>query len=82
MSQTRSLRTAASLSQDNDLKAAGLWTPEMLEALKYYDGSVQQLPIVPETLKQRYLTAFEIDPAWLIECASRRQKWIDMGQRM
>ncbi|HLI69112.1 MAG TPA: ribonucleoside-diphosphate reductase subunit alpha [Ktedonobacteraceae bacterium] len=65
-----------------DLKAAGLWNAEMLEALKYYDGSLQALPLVPEALKQRYLTAFEIDPAWLIECASRRQKWIDMGQSL
>ena len=38
--------------------------------------------MLPDTLKQRYLTAFEIDPAWLIECASRRQKWIDMGQSL
>jgi ribonucleotide reductase alpha subunit len=66
----------------NDLKAAKLWNAETLEALKYYDGSLQKLPLVPDTLKQRYLTAFEIDPAWLIECASRRQKWIDMGQSL
>nr|BBH96011.1 ribonucleoside-diphosphate reductase [Thermogemmatispora argillosa] len=66
----------------NDLKAAGLWNADMLEALKYYDGSLQELPMVPEELKQRYLTAFEIDPRWLIECASRRQKWIDMGQSL
>lgn len=66
----------------DDLKAAGLWNRDMAEALKYHDGSLQNLPLVPETLKQRYLTAFEIDPAWLIECASRRQKWIDMGQSL
>ncbi|HEX4206760.1 MAG TPA: ribonucleoside-diphosphate reductase subunit alpha [Ktedonobacteraceae bacterium] len=66
----------------NDLKAIGLWNAEMLEALKYYDGSLQELPQVPEDLKQRYRTAFEIDPSWLIECASRRQKWLDMGQSL
>jgi ribonucleoside-diphosphate reductase alpha chain len=66
----------------NDLKAAGIWNAETLEALKYYDGSIQELPLVPETLKRRYLTAFEIDPGWLIECASRRQKWLDMGQSL
>jgi ribonucleoside-diphosphate reductase alpha chain len=66
----------------NDLKAASLWNPETVEALKYYDGSLQELPLVPDTLKKRYPTAFEIDPAWLIECASRRQKWIDMGQSL
>ena len=66
----------------NDLKAAGLWNAEMLEALKYYDGSLQELPMLPDALKQRYLTAFEIEPSWLIECASRRQKWLDMGQSL
>jgi ribonucleoside-diphosphate reductase alpha chain len=66
----------------NDLKAAGLWNVEMLEALKYYDGSLQELPMLPDDLKQRYLTAFEIEPSWLIECASRRQKWLDMGQSL
>jgi ribonucleoside-diphosphate reductase alpha chain len=66
----------------NDLKAAGLWNSNTVEALKYYDGSLQNVPQVPEMLKQHYLTAFEIDPAWLIECASRRQKWIDMGQSL
>ena len=66
----------------NDLKAVGLWGAEMLDALKYYDGSLQELPMVPDELKQRYRTAFEIDAKWLIECASRRQKWIDMGQSL
>ncbi|HEX7733471.1 MAG TPA: ribonucleoside-diphosphate reductase subunit alpha [Ktedonobacteraceae bacterium] len=66
----------------DDLKAAGLWNAELLEALKYYDGSLQELSMLSAELKQRYLTAFEIDPAWLIACASRRQKWIDMGQSL
>ncbi len=66
----------------HDLKAAGLWDAEMLDALKYYDGSLQTIAAIPLEIKQRYLTAFEIDPAWLIECASRRQKWLDMGQSL
>ncbi|WP_422877895.1 ribonucleoside-diphosphate reductase subunit alpha [Ktedonosporobacter rubrisoli] len=65
-----------------DLKQAGLWGPDLLEALKYYDGSLQDIPGLPEPLKQRYLTAFEMEPSWLIESASRRQKWIDMGQSL
>jgi ribonucleoside-diphosphate reductase alpha chain len=65
-----------------DLKRAGLWDAGMLDDLKYYDGSLQEIARVPEALKQRYLTAFEIAPEWLIECASRRQKWIDMGQSL
>ena len=54
----------------------------MLEDLKYYDGSVQQIERIPDDIKERYLTAFEVDPNWLIEGAARRQKWIDMGQSL
>ncbi|GHO83561.1 ribonucleoside-diphosphate reductase subunit alpha [Dictyobacter formicarum] len=66
----------------NDLKKAGLWDAEMLEMLKYYDGSLAVMTQLPSELRQRYRTAFEIDATWLIECASRRQKWIDMGQSL
>lgn len=66
----------------HDLKARGLWDEQMIDDLKHYDGSVLEIERVPDDLKARYLTAFEIDPAWLIECASRRQKWIDMSQSL
>ncbi len=65
-----------------DLKKLGLWDKEMNNDLKYFDGSVQEIPRVPLELKQKYVTAFEIDYEWLIEAASRRQKWIDMGQSL
>ncbi len=65
-----------------DLKTRGLWDAEMRDALKYYDGSVQEIDRVPTDLQDRYRTAFEIAPAWLIACASRRQKWIDQGQSL
>ena len=65
-----------------DLKKRGLWDEAMLEDLKHFDGSVQEIDRVPEDLKQVYLTAFEIDPGWIIDSASRRQKWIDMGQSL
>ncbi|QDT99424.1 ribonucleoside-diphosphate reductase subunit alpha [Gimesia aquarii] len=66
----------------DDLKERGLWDPDMLEALKYYDGSVSEIDRIPDDLKARYLTAFEVDPKWVIECAAHRQKWIDMGQSL
>jgi ribonucleoside-diphosphate reductase alpha chain len=62
-----------------DLKRLGLWDAVMINDLKYYDGSVQHVERVPEDLKQLYATAFEIDARWLIEAASRRQKWIDQA---
>ena len=66
----------------NDLKAQGLWDEVMINDLKYYDGSVQNIPRIPAELKRLYATAFEIDPQWLIEAGSRRQKWIDQSQSL
>ena len=65
-----------------DLKNAGLWDDVMVNDLKYYNGSVSKISRIPEALKQRYATAFEIDPSWLVEAASRRQKWIDQAQSL
>jgi ribonucleoside-diphosphate reductase alpha chain len=65
-----------------DLDARGLWDAEMRDDLKYEDGSVQNVERIPDELKARYPTAFEIDPSWLVACAARRQKWIDMGQSL
>jgi ribonucleoside-diphosphate reductase alpha chain len=66
----------------NDLKKLGLWDEEMVDDLKYYDGSVAEIDRVPLELKELYPCAFEVDATWLIEAASRRQKWIDMGQSL
>ncbi len=66
----------------NELKALGLWDDVMANDLKYFDGSVQPIDRVPEVLKEKYATAFEIDSRWLVEAASRRQKWIDQGESL
>ncbi|MDJ0882173.1 MAG: ribonucleoside-diphosphate reductase subunit alpha [Gammaproteobacteria bacterium] len=66
----------------NDLKTNGLWDEVMINDLKYYDGSVQHIDRIPEDLKALYATAFEMDSRWLVEAASRRQKWIDQGQSL
>lgn len=66
----------------DDLKKLGLWDEVMVNDLKYFDGSVQTIDRIPDELKAKYATAFEIDPRWLVEAASRRQKWIDQGQSL
>ncbi|SMH56447.1 ribonucleoside-diphosphate reductase class II [Mesorhizobium australicum] len=66
----------------HDLKMRGLWDEVMVSDLKYFDGSVGQIDRVPDDLKALYATAFELDTAWLIEAASRRQKWIDQAQSL
>ncbi len=65
-----------------DLKNNGLWDKEMIDDLKYFDGSIQEIDRIPVELKQKYATAFEVEYEWIIEAASRRQKWIDMGQSL
>ena len=64
------------------LKERGLWDAKMVEDLKYYDGSVMDIDRVPAEMKEIFRTAFEVDSKWLIACAARRQKWIDMGQSL
>ena len=65
-----------------DLRERGLWDEVMANDLKYYDGSVQHIDRVPNDLKTLYQTAFELDARWLVEAASRRQKWLDQGQSL
>lgn len=65
-----------------ELKVLGMWDAQLLDELKYHDGSLQNIGRIPLELRQRFLTAFEIEPKWLIECAARRQKWIDQGQSL
>ena len=65
-----------------DLKALNLWDEVMVNDLKYFNGSVQPISRIPAKLKSRYATAFEIEPSWLVEAASRRQKWLDQAQSL
>ena len=65
-----------------DLKALGLWDKVMVNDIKYYDGSLQAIERIPADLKQKYATAFEVEPRWLVDAASRRQKWIDQAQSL
>ncbi|MGH8548951.1 MAG: ribonucleoside-diphosphate reductase subunit alpha, partial [Methylococcales bacterium] len=65
-----------------DLKKMDCWDEVMINDLKYYDGSVQRIDRIPAEVKELYATAFEIDARWLVEAASRRQKWIDQGQSL
>ena len=65
-----------------DLKLRGLWDEVMIADLKYFDGSLARIDRIPEDLRELYATAFEISPSWLVEAASRRQKWIDQAQSL
>ena len=66
----------------HDLKRLGLWDKVMVNDLKYFDGSLAGIDRAPDDLKQLYATAFEVEPRWLVDAASRRQKWIDQAQSL
>ena len=65
-----------------DLKARDLWDEVMIADLKYFDGSLAKIDRIPQELRDIYATAFEVSPTWLVEAASRRQKWIDQAQSL
>lgn len=65
-----------------DLKKHGLWSQEMLDKIKYYDGSVQKIEEIPLHLRERYKEVFELNPLWLLKHAARRGKWIDQSQSL
>jgi len=65
-----------------DLKKLNLWDEVMVADLKYFDGSLAKIDRVPPDVRALYATAFEVDASWLVECAARRQKWIDQSQSL
>ena len=74
--------TVTNIPMVETLKELGLWDSVMINDLKYYDGSVAGISRIPEEVKELYACAFEIEPKWLIDAASRRQKWIDQSQSL
>jgi len=66
----------------NDLKKLGLWDEVMVADIKYFDGSLAKIDRIPADIRTLYATAFEMETKWVVECASRRQKWIDQAQSL
>ena len=74
--------TVINMALVDKLKELGLWDEVMVNDLKYYDGSIANIDRVSDEIKQLFATAFEVDPRWLVEAGSRRQKWIDQSQSL
>ncbi len=66
----------------DDLRQLGLWDEQMLNKIKYYDGSIQQIEEIPAKIRAKYKEVFEIEPEWLIKAAAYRGKWIDQSQSL
>ena len=65
-----------------DLKKLNMWDEVMIADLKYFDGSLAKIDRIPGEVRNLYATAFEVDPSWVVEAGSRRQKWIDQAQSL
>ena len=65
-----------------DLKKLNIWDEVMISDLKYFDGTLAKIDRIPLEVRNLYATAFEVEPKWLVECAARRQKWIDQSQSL
>jgi ribonucleoside-diphosphate reductase alpha chain len=65
-----------------DLKKLNMWDEVMVADLKYFDGSLAKIDRIPGEVRSLYATAFEVEPAWLVEAGARRQKWIDQAQSL
>ena len=65
-----------------ELKKEQLWDDVMIADLKYSQGSLANINRVPENIKNMFQTAFEVEPKFIVESASRRQKWIDQAQSL
>ncbi len=64
----------------DELKKLSLWSQNMLDQIKYYDGDLANIAVLPASIKNKYKTAFELDPEWLIRITAVRGKWIDQSQ--
>ena len=64
------------------LKALNLWDDVMINDLKYFEGSLSEISRIPDDIKKLFSTAFEVEPQYIVEAASRRQKWIDQAQSL
>ena len=64
------------------LKELDLWDDVMINDLKYFEGSLTEISRIPDDIKKLFSTAFEVEPRYIVESASRRQKWIDQAQSL
>ncbi|HEY9130792.1 MAG TPA: ribonucleoside-diphosphate reductase subunit alpha [Dyella sp.] len=65
-----------------ELKTLGLWTPEVRDAIKLADGSIQGINAIPERLRRIYRTVWELPQKALIDLAAARGAYIDQSQSL
>lgn len=65
-----------------ELKAAGLWTEEIRDKIKFNEGSIQNIEEIPSHIKEIYRTVWEVPQKSLIEMAADRGAFIDQSQSL
>lgn len=63
-----------------DLMDMGLWNQDVIDLIKYYEGSIQNIPSIPDNIKHIYRTVWEIPVKSLIEMSADRGAFIDQTQ--
>ncbi len=62
----------------HDLKNLGIWEKCQEDILKNH-GDIQDIDLIPDSVKRIYKTSFETSPYAFIEVAARAQKWVDQA---
>jgi ribonucleoside-diphosphate reductase alpha chain len=65
-----------------DLKQRGLWTEEIRTKIKLGEGSIQDIPEIPDEIRSLYRTAWELPQKALIDMAAARGPFIDQSQSL
>jgi len=65
-----------------DLVALGLWTEELKQALMKANGSIQQIDIIPDEIKELYKTVWELSMKDIIDMSRHRGYFIDQSQSL
>jgi len=65
-----------------ELKTLGLWTPELRDAIKLAEGSIQGIDAIPASLRAVYRTAWELPMRSLIDMGAERGAFIDQSQSL
>ena len=65
-----------------ELKRLGRWTDDVRQALKRAEGSVQDIPGLPEEIRRLFRTAWELPQKALIDLAAARAPFVDQSQSL
>ena len=66
----------------NDLIDLGLWNDGLINKIKAHNGSIQDIPEIPENIKALYKTVWEISQKTVIDMAAERGAFICQSQSM